>query len=171
MHHQTLGCSVDPRWILMRVQELSRVFAECRNQGRMSHDRLLSEPNEAPLALSNLPLTSAALATNAPFSYPLLLSLFQVIPHHARSQRQNWYSFQIISSVFIWIVQPTNCMTLFYLNSKQPCYIRSSSNGSTLYERFPRLTDCDEHAALFSNFIKRKSASLDNLLTANELRR
>ena len=31
----------------------------------MSHDHLLSEPNEAPFALSNLPLTSAALAANA----------------------------------------------------------------------------------------------------------
>lgn len=31
----------------------------------MSHDYLLSEPNEAPFALSNLPLTSAVLAANA----------------------------------------------------------------------------------------------------------
>lgn len=41
------------------------VCVEGKRKGNMSHDHLLSEPNEAPFALSNLPVTSAALATNA----------------------------------------------------------------------------------------------------------
>lgn len=47
----------------------SHVCVEGESKGNMSHDHLLSEPNEAPFALSNLPLTSAALAVNTLLSY------------------------------------------------------------------------------------------------------
>lgn len=46
-------------------REQSCVCVEGESKGNMSHDHLLSEPNEAPFSLSNLPLTSAALAAIA----------------------------------------------------------------------------------------------------------
>lgn len=48
---------------------------EGESKGNMSHDHLLSEPNEAPFALSNLPLTSAALATSAFLCYIICVLL------------------------------------------------------------------------------------------------
>lgn len=47
-------------------REQSCVCVESESKGNMSHDHLLSKPNEAPFALSNLPLTSVALATKCP---------------------------------------------------------------------------------------------------------
>lgn len=92
----------------------SCVWVEGVSKGNMSHDHLLSEPNEAPFALSNLPPASAALAANALVSCisPVCLLVWTIV-YATRMKPLNeiyaifkWSIFSSVKLLTLWLVGP-----------------------------------------------------------------